>query len=622
MPEETQVQEQIQQEEGGLGAGTQLGIAAFFLGLPFLGMGIEMLGWGEPALVLAAVGAGSLGLGTKLVIDRNRSNDQEPGDQEPGAHRGLPMPHLSALDRLQSANWKALLRPLDEIGGEQDETLSPTSNESQQPADNQQDYLNLGPTLRPHANTFLSGRKVLLGVSGSGKSNNLIVCCEELGRLEPPPPLILFDTDDENRQLCNPAYLPNPVWMDKSRRLTPGNAYKSAQTIMERRYQCIINLQCFEDEEAAWIMINMIKGVKDWEESRTVRIPCEIVLDEATVWLPQNPRESTLSSVMVEDPDGNADEYGKAKQVSLLSLVQRAFFSTVVRRGRKRGMGFTLAAQRIAEIDKRALQGSWTFLMRQTQAADFREYAKFGISPEEAMGLLDGEAFVFAPGNPREKHRLRESKCPHDGGSTPGLKELRSPAKREQVAKLAPESTPATDKLSMSQSATPAPVPVATPAPATVRFPDAEELPPSQPAPKNQSQEPRQYHTRTINPALQKAYDAYQPGMKHHSLASRLGVTPATAGQLLQQLHDHGYIDAWGNRVHEDENIVSMAPRKAALRAEDIDLQEAIRAWHEEGYNSEDKLMRRFPGLTKYQAGKLRDRIFSPKQQVNGQMNG
>jgi hypothetical protein len=87
-------------------------------------------------------------------------------------------------------------------------------------------------------------------------------------------------------------------------------------------------------------------------------------------------------------------------------------------------MGFTLAAQRIAEIDKRALQGSWMFLMRQTQTADFREYQKFGISPEEAMGLLDGEAFVFTPGKPRERHRLRVSNSPH-GGVTPGMEALR-----------------------------------------------------------------------------------------------------------------------------------------------------------------------------------------------------
>src|SRR5579875_2797395 len=259
------------------------------------------------------------------------------------------------------------------------------------------------PTMRPHADQLLSGRKVILGVSGSGKTNTINVYCEELGKLEPAPAILFFDTDDENRALCNRKYLPNPAWVDKSRGLTPENAFAMAQGILQKRYQCVINLQSYDDEEAAWIMINMVRGVRAWQEAREVRVPCEIVLDEASVWLPQNPRESLLSNVLIDDPDAGEEHGEKSRKISLLTLVQRTFF-TVARRGRRRGIGLTLAAQRIAEIDKRALQGSWMFLMRQTQPADWREYAKFGISPEEAMGLLDGEAFVFAPGMPRERH--------------------------------------------------------------------------------------------------------------------------------------------------------------------------------------------------------------------------
>jgi len=119
-----------------------------------------------------------------------------------------------------------------------------------------------------------------------------------------------------------------------------------------------------------------------------------------------------------------------------------------------------------------------------------------------------------------------------------------------------------------------------------------------------------------LGPELQAAYDAYRPGMHHHTLARHLGITPSLAGQLLKQLQMRGLIDAAGNK--KPEKIVPILP-EARLRAADIDLDEAVQAWNA-GHNSEDKLMRCFPGLTKYQAGLLRDRILqtSSGRQMNG----
>lgn len=292
------------------------------------------------------------------------------------------------------------------------------------PPPDKSDCYCLSPTLSPHANMIFSGRKVLIGVSDAGKSNNVAVLCEEGGKFGIP--LVLFDTEGEYRSLCHKNYFPHPRYLDSSI-LTPANAYAFATRIMEETLQCVINLQTYEDADAAWIMINLIKGLKDWEEARPEgdRIPCEAILDEATVWLPQQTNLSALAKIMVEDPDALEDEEsGKRKTVSLLTLLQRAFFSIVVRRGRKRGIGLTLAAQRPAELDKQALAASWVFLMRQTQAADFKVYKEFGIEAEEAMSLRPGEAFVFAPGKVKERHQFRLRHSPH-GAKTPGLDELR-----------------------------------------------------------------------------------------------------------------------------------------------------------------------------------------------------
>lgn len=50
-----------------------------------------------------------------------------------------------------------------------------------------------------------------------------------------------------------------------------------------------------------------------------------------------------------------------------------------------------------------------------------------------------------------------------------------------------------------------------------------------------------------------------------------------------------------------------MIPEKGP-KAKDVELSAAIMLWNH-GYGSEDKLMKAFPGMTKYQAGLLRDRI-------------
>jgi hypothetical protein len=302
------------------------------------------------------------------------------------------------------------------------------------------DQMDFGNTLRPHGNKVFSGRKALFGVSDAGKSNNVAVIAEEIAQTGAA--LFVLDTEGEYGSICQKPFFFNPFYADRSN-LPPEQAYQFAQWAVAGLHQVVINLQTYEDEEAAWMMIGLIQGLKDWEEAQEMKVPCEIILDEATVWLPQMGTGSPLSQIMVVDPAGvedeaideedeeeNSPEGGpKGKKISLLALLKRAFFSIVVRRGRKRGIGFTLAAQRIAELDKQALSASWVILMRQTQAADFKEYRKFGITAEQALSLKPGEAFVRAPGCSLERHQFRLRCSPH-GAKSPGFEELRSYQRR------------------------------------------------------------------------------------------------------------------------------------------------------------------------------------------------
>ena len=279
------------------------------------------------------------------------------------------------------------------------------------------DRLNLAPDLQPHADEVLSGRISIFGVSGSGKSNTVAVLCEEIARFGVP--FILADTEDEYSLLCQGEWLPRgylagsvdalkTTGIPRYLAVNAEGAFAFGQAVLAQGLQVILNLQSYQtDEEAALVMISIIGGMRAWEEQRQTeeRVSCMFLLEEASVWLPQNASESTLSR-------------------DTLARLQQAFFATVVRRGRKRGIGFIFATQRIAEMDKRAMSCSWTILHRQTLDVDLQRYEKFSIEPEQAMGLSNGEAFIFSPMQIKTRSRFRLRYSP-DGARTPGLESVR-----------------------------------------------------------------------------------------------------------------------------------------------------------------------------------------------------
>jgi hypothetical protein len=124
--------------------------------------------------------------------------------------------------------------------------------------------LTFGPTLPPHIDRILSGRLVLLGVSDSGKSNNVAVIVEEIGRFGLP--LFYLDTEDEARGLCDRRFLPAPFWVDRAT-LAPEQAYDFAHKMLSARppMQAIINLQSYSISEAALLIYWLIRGIRSWK---------------------------------------------------------------------------------------------------------------------------------------------------------------------------------------------------------------------------------------------------------------------------------------------------------------------------------------------------------------------
>jgi hypothetical protein len=294
-----------------------------------------------------------------------------------------------------------LMPVLDEYGYEDDEDDRPRI-EAAKPVE---EYLNISDDYQPHADEFLAERKLVVGISGAGKSNTTATLCEELGRLDVP--MILADTENEYESLADRRWLPHGMLID-SNTVNTDNASQFGQYILENNIQAVLNLNSYGMEEAAWVMVNLIAGLKQWQEARVNerRIPCEFLLEEATTWLPQNVRESPL--------------YG----TEVMNRLQDAFFNDLVRKGRKRGLGLTVICQKIAEIDKRALQCGMKLLHRQTELVDLEKYAKMGITNQETLSLQDGQGYFFSSKVSKKIIQVRRRYSQH-GANTPKLSELR-----------------------------------------------------------------------------------------------------------------------------------------------------------------------------------------------------
>jgi hypothetical protein len=265
---------------------------------------------------------------------------------------------------------------------------------------------------------MLSGRVSVFGLPNSGKSNLIAKLCEELGRLYVP--FVLADTEDEYSQLVDErrTWLKNGYTAGNPSAYEDGTpphfipveqagAYYFGQMVLEHGFQVVLNLESYEtEEEAALVMCEVVRGMRDWEQSQVSdeRVSCFFILEEAATWLPQN-----------------TAEIKERLTPQTLSLLQNTMFNTVVRKGRKRGLGFIFATQRPAEIDKRAMKSSWRFLMWQTEKNDLDVYEEMcpGIDRVKVQRFAPGEAVVMGPGILLHT-RLEQRRSP-DCAKTPGL---------------------------------------------------------------------------------------------------------------------------------------------------------------------------------------------------------
>lgn len=283
--------------------------------------------------------------------------------------------------------------------------ITPPQSQLALPAPRQDECLNLSPGFQPHANTILSQRGMIVGISGSGKSNSVATLHEELGRLLVP--FLLIDTEGEYGSLCTSQYLPRGQKFDSSQ-VVSANAKDFGWNIIENHMQAVLDVTSYEPDEAAMVVVNTLAGLQEWEEEleNDDRLSFMITLSEAGAWFPQS---------------SNAIPYSAQAYKEL----QTSFFTNLVPRGRKRGLGLIFDLQRPAQVDKRLMQTSWKILHRQTESRDIEIYKTLaGLEREEVVSLGDGEAYIFSSQVSKQRVQIRKRYTQHEA-NTPGLESIR-----------------------------------------------------------------------------------------------------------------------------------------------------------------------------------------------------
>jgi hypothetical protein len=466
--------------------------------------------------------------------DAGAEEEDEEASQEAAMWSPAPAsrPGTPAITRSQQRPTSSIWTPRDAWEGEGD-------------------LLDLAPNLQVHPDTLFGGRVLVAGMPGSGKTNTMRLIIEQSGTLGLP--FLLIDTDGEHASLL--PYLPSgvlvggynrvPVPASRYTTITRPDALFFGEHVLAEGWQVIVDVKSYEERPghpdeamAAQVFMDMIAGMRAWAEARPPRerIPSMIFLEEAQVWLPQQPMSSPLDRRTLRD-------------------LQALFFRSA-RDGRRRGIGLVLIAHRIAGIHKEVLMCDW-LILHQPQATDLKRYCELAptVHRERFQRLSRGKAIVVSPGGTQQV--TFHSAHSQDQGVTPGLPALRRYQERAQGA----ASSEARDFPLMR------PRPTAAPAPETrlpgqgqhagamvpgaaevVRFSHTARTPSDltqetvqgeagTPTPLPAQHVSTGQFTYALSPEVQRALEAWQHG--HQSvdkLKAVLGVTHHKAYRLYREL--------------------------------------------------------------------------------------
>jgi hypothetical protein len=249
--------------------------------------------------------------------------------------------------------------------------------------------------------------------------------------------------------------------------------------------QAVLDMASYPSvDEACAVVCKIIQGLFDWtEQYEDDRVPCQVYLDEAQRFLPQNLEESIIQDKLVRN--------------SLLKA-----YMDIIAVGGKRGLNPVVLTQRFAQVNKKIMaQSEVFFLLRQTNERDLTrcmEYVSPKIADEEAIAkFAQGQGVYIAATGEQGIYQYTQRESDGKRGATPTV----------EAATRYSQAVPRIRKTA-AQAIT-------------------EEIP----------------VTPTLPADLQKALDAFVPGMGYREMGEVIGVGKDKAGELIKELKKRGLVE-------------------------------------------------------------------------------
>ncbi len=245
----------------------------------------------------------------------------------------------------------------------------------------------------------LTGRGVVLGKSGSGKSNSASVIIEEL--LDEGYPVLIVDVDGEYFGLKE-EYEILHLGADEECDLAvgPEHAEKIAELTLEQNIPVILDVSGYLHEEEQKELIKEV-GRYLFAKEKKLKKPFLMLVEEAHEYIPES----------------GLDDVGQM-------LIK------IAKRGRKHGLGLCGISQRPADIKKDFItQCDWHIWHRLTWDNDTKVVRRvLGSEYADAVQELDdGDAFILTDWDDQIRRIQFRRKHTFDAGATPGLEEIERP---------------------------------------------------------------------------------------------------------------------------------------------------------------------------------------------------
>src|SRR5450755_3359754 len=251
--------------------------------------------------------------------------------------------------------------------------------------------MDLSPSLQIDVDQVIGQQVLAAGVQGSGKTNFGVLFVEQLAQYSVP--LVIFDKESDWESAVD--VFPRGV-------LATRDNCPSGQDVLDHGLQVVYALSSWDDEdERARLICSVVSQLISWAECQPMneRVPCLIVLDEASYWLPQ--RRGTSLSV---------DSYKQLAEA----------FKNVSSIGRKRGLTPMYLTQKISQTSKAVLNPGIFAFFRTGLKNDLNAYLEYIHSELTAKQMKariaafsDGKAIVLLPGGQQKIVTFHRRKSEH-----------------------------------------------------------------------------------------------------------------------------------------------------------------------------------------------------------------